>query len=103
MEFTCQEDTSLPPMTLSASSRTALVLRSHLGFARFALQFDDSLPDDLLLVSSDLHAELQEFLLIRDQSGPESDGGPATQIAACPHIRVNHETAETGLTYITGV
>jgi hypothetical protein len=72
MEFTCQEDTSLPKMTLCASSKTALELRGHFAFTRFVLTFDDSLPHDLLLVSTDLHDELQQFLTNQERLGHQS-------------------------------
>ena len=59
-------------MTLCASYHTALELRSQFAFTRFVLRFDDSLPDDRLLVSSDFYDELHQFLLSQDQPGGHS-------------------------------
>lgn len=67
--LTCEEDSSLPSMTLCASYPTALELRSQFAFTRFALHFDDSLPDNRLVVSSDFYDELQVYLLSQDQRG----------------------------------
>lgn len=67
--LTCEEEPSLPAMTLCASYRTALELRSQFSFTRFVLRFDDSLPDNRLVVSSDFYDELHQYLLSQDQRG----------------------------------
>lgn len=71
MEFTCHEDRLLPHRTVHASYRTALKLRGCFAFTSFEIGFDESLPNDLLLISSDLHSELEQFLVRERHPRPQ--------------------------------
>jgi hypothetical protein len=66
LSFSCEELKTLPTMTLRGSCQTALELRSKFHITRFSLDFDNSLPEGHLQVSSDLYHEILHFL-IRDK------------------------------------
>jgi len=71
VSFSCEEVKTLPAMTLRACCHTALELRSKFRFTRFSLDFDDSLSEGVLQVSSDLYDELLRFLLHDEDSRRE--------------------------------
>jgi hypothetical protein len=73
VSFQCEEVKTLPGMTLRGSCHTALALRSKFHLTRFALDFDDSLPEGLLQVSSDLYEDLHRFIGRENQCLQEPD------------------------------
>lgn len=73
VSFRCEEVQALPDMTVRGSCHTALELRSKFHLTRFALDFDDSLPEGLLQVSSDLHGEIFYFLSGDSKLGKEHE------------------------------
>ena len=72
LSFRCEEHKTLPAMTLRGSCQTVLEIRSKFRFTRFCLEFDDSLPEGVLQVSSDLYDELCHFLTCDENSKRES-------------------------------
>lgn len=59
-------------MTLCTSFTTARGLKAGFRRRSFEILFDPSIPDDVVLVSSDLHEKMLQFFAAQDQSGAPS-------------------------------